>query len=119
MKYPAEESSTIELKKIIPKNDQIIKTIIGFCNQKGGKLIIGVDTNGSIVGMPNDDIHSTLYNFMTSSRALVSPEIAKIKIDRESSIVHNLCCSTTKGYDNELSITQHFIGFAPFLGTLF
>ena len=60
MKYPAEESSTIELKKIIPKNDQIIKTIIGFCNQKGGKLIIGVDTNGSIVGMPNDDIQKTM-----------------------------------------------------------
>ncbi len=34
MEYPAEESSKLELKKTIPENNQIIKTIIGFCNQK-------------------------------------------------------------------------------------
>jgi len=62
---------------------------------------------------------STLYNFMTSSLTLVSHEIAKIKIDRESPIVHNLCYSKTKGYDNGLSTTQHFIRSAPFLSTLF
>ncbi len=56
---------------------------------------------------------------MTSSLTLVSHEIAKIKIDRESPIVHNLCCSKTKGYANGLSITQHFIGSTPFLGTFF
>jgi hypothetical protein len=56
---------------------------------------------------------------MTSSLALISHEIAKIKIDREPPIVHNLCCSKTKGYGNGLSITQHFIGFASFLGTVF
>ena len=42
MKYPAEESSKLEFKKSIPENDQIIKTIIGFCNQKGGKLIMNL-----------------------------------------------------------------------------
>jgi hypothetical protein len=56
---------------------------------------------------------------MTSSLTLVSHEIAKIKIDREAPIIHNLCCSNTKGYNDGLSITQHFIGSAPFLGTLF
>ena len=56
---------------------------------------------------------------MTSSLTLVGHGIAKIKIDRELPIVYNLCCSNTKGYANGLSITQHFIGFAPFLGTIF
>ena len=60
MKYPEEESSKLELKKTIPENNQIIKTIIGFCNQKGGKLIIGVDSKGVIVGLKNDDIQRTM-----------------------------------------------------------
>jgi hypothetical protein len=64
-------------------------------------------------------VTSTLYNFMTSSLTLVSHEIAKIKIDRELPIVHNLCCSKTKGYGNGLSISQYFIGSSPFLGTFF
>jgi ATP-dependent DNA helicase RecG len=60
MKYPVEESSKLEFKLKIPDNDQIIKTIIGFCNQKGGKLIVGVDVNGNIVGIPNDDVQRTM-----------------------------------------------------------
>ncbi|MBI5346340.1 MAG: putative DNA binding domain-containing protein [Chlamydiae bacterium] len=60
MKYPAEESSKLEFKKTIPENDQIIKTVIGFCNQRGGKLIIGVDSNSNIIGLPHDDIQRTM-----------------------------------------------------------
>lgn len=51
MKYPESESSTIEWKGSFPENEQIIKTIVGFCNRFGGKLIIGVANNGEIVGV--------------------------------------------------------------------
>lgn len=51
MKYPEQESSTLEFKREIPKNEQIIKTIIGFCNQQGGKLIIGLEDDGIIIGI--------------------------------------------------------------------
>ncbi|MBM3198198.1 MAG: winged helix-turn-helix transcriptional regulator [Chlamydiae bacterium] len=51
MKYPAMESSILEFKEVIPQKDQIVKTIIGFCNQNGGKLIIGVSDNGEITGI--------------------------------------------------------------------
>jgi ATP-dependent DNA helicase RecG len=54
MKYPEQESSTLEFKKEIPKNEQIVKTIIGFCNQQGGKLIIGIDDDGTIVGIDEE-----------------------------------------------------------------
>ncbi len=37
MKYPEQESSILEFKEILPKNDQIIKTVVSFCNQKGGQ----------------------------------------------------------------------------------
>lgn len=32
----------------------IAKTIVGFMNAKGGRLIIGVDDNGNILGLEND-----------------------------------------------------------------
>jgi ATP-dependent DNA helicase RecG len=56
MKYLAFESSTLEFQKTLPENDQIVKTIIGFCNRYGGKLIIGVDSERNIVGMPENEI---------------------------------------------------------------
>lgn len=55
MKYPTNESSRIEFKSTIPKNDQIVNTVIGFCNTLGGKIIIGVNDNGIIEGI-NEEI---------------------------------------------------------------
>ena len=40
----------------MPKNDQIIKTVIGFCNQQGGKLVIEVENNGKIIGIDEQKI---------------------------------------------------------------
>lgn len=46
MKYPEKESSILEFKRELPAKQQVIKTIIGFCNMHGGKLIVGVDDSG-------------------------------------------------------------------------
>jgi len=45
------ESSQLELKLTLPSHDQILKTVCGFANQFGGKLIIGVANDGEIVGV--------------------------------------------------------------------
>lgn len=55
MKYLDKESAVLELKREIPKYDQIIKTIIGFSNQHGGKLVIGVANDGEIIGISEQD----------------------------------------------------------------
>jgi len=60
MKYPESESSTLEFKESIPKNNQILKTIIGFCNQNGGKLIIGIENDGTIKGLEKEEIEKAL-----------------------------------------------------------
>jgi ATP-dependent DNA helicase RecG len=60
MRYPEAESAFLEFKREVPKNDQIIKTIIGFCNQKGGKLILGVGDDRTIVGLPESVIEHLL-----------------------------------------------------------
>ena len=55
MKHPEPKSQTLEFKKEIPQNEQIIKTIIGFCNQVGGRLLIGVADDGTIVGIDENE----------------------------------------------------------------
>ena len=75
MKYPCEESATIEFKREIPKNDQIIKTVVGFCNQKGGEIVIGVDNDGTIVGVPEDKVSQVLEYLDKSIYDATSPAI--------------------------------------------
>ncbi len=60
MKYPGHESSKLEFKSIIPASLKIIKTVIGFCNGKGGKLIIGVKDDGTIEGISEDAAHQAM-----------------------------------------------------------
>ena len=75
MKYPGEESSTLEFKREIPENDQIIKTVIGFCNRNGGRLILGVDANGIITGIPEKDIQQLMEYVNKSIFDACSPPI--------------------------------------------
>ena len=75
MKYHELESSSVELKREIPKNDQIIKTIIGFCNQNGGKLIVGVSDDGTVVGVPEDEIQKSLEYLEKSIYEATAPSI--------------------------------------------
>jgi len=58
VKYPGQESSILEFKRELPENNQIVKTIIGFCNQHGGKLIVGIDDDGTIVGIPEEKLQA-------------------------------------------------------------
>lgn len=60
MKYPDEESSTLEFKRSLPENNQILKTVVGFCNQNGGRIIVGVDDDGTIKGLDDQEVQNAL-----------------------------------------------------------
>jgi predicted HTH transcriptional regulator len=51
----AGESSTVEFKRDLPdKSDKYMKTVVGFSNTSGGKIIIGVeDKTRKVVGVSN------------------------------------------------------------------
>ena len=53
------ESKTLEFKESFPKNIAIAKTVIAFANGAGGKLIIGVNDQGRIVGIDEDSLFET------------------------------------------------------------
>lgn len=48
------ESSTVEFKRKFTTVDKIAREIIAFANTTGGMLIIGVDDNGTIVGVESE-----------------------------------------------------------------
>jgi ATP-dependent DNA helicase RecG len=75
MKYPDVESHLLEFKRELPQNDQIVKTVIGFCNQAGGSLIIGVDDDGTIVGLPEDEVMQVIEWMEPSVYQSCSPPI--------------------------------------------
>ena len=68
MKYPEQESSILKFKEAIPQNNQIAKTTIGFCNHKGGRIIIGIKDDSTIVGLTEEEasdameyLHKMIY----------------------------------------------------------
>lgn len=75
MKYPESESVRLELKETFPRNDQVIKTVIGFCNQHGGKLAIGVKDDRTIVGLESSVVEHALDSLDAAIFNACSPPI--------------------------------------------
>lgn len=49
------EGKTIEFKAELPNSTTLVKTIIAFSNTGGGKLIIGGNDQGKIIGLKPDE----------------------------------------------------------------
>ncbi len=50
IKYVIKERENIELKSSLSLIDEIIQSVSAFANAKGGKIIIGIDNAGKIIG---------------------------------------------------------------------
>lgn len=75
MRYPESESSTLEFKREWPKNEQIVKTAIGFCNQYGGRIILGISDDRSVIGLSDSEIERALESVETSIYDACAPHI--------------------------------------------
>jgi ATP-dependent DNA helicase RecG len=78
LRYPESESSLLEFKRAVPKNEQVVKTIIGFCNQKGGKLIIGVENDRTITGLSETEINHLLESLDNAIFEACHPSIIPV-----------------------------------------
>ena len=75
IRFPGNESSTLELKRDVPQNSQIVKTAIAFCNTNGGKIIIGVADDGKILGLLDTDIEDAIERLETAIFDSCTPHI--------------------------------------------
>jgi ATP-dependent DNA helicase RecG len=102
MKYPEIESSTLEFKQEKPQNEQIVKTVIGFCNQNGGKLVIGVADNGVIVGVSPEEaadaIESLSKAIYDASTPPILPLVYTQIVNDKTLLVVEVSSGTNKPY---------------------
>src|SRR5271170_1552113 len=97
MKYPEPESSFLEFKREMPKNDQVVKTIIGFCNRFGGKIIIGVNDDRTIIGISDSDVEGMMESLDRTIYEATSPPILPLVYTRSIGDKTVLCIEVSKG----------------------
>lgn len=102
IRYPDMESSLLEFKKEVPKNDQIIKTIIGFCNQKGGKLVIGVADDRTVVGLPEATVEHLLesldHAIYEACHPTIIPVISQQRFEDKTVVIISVSAGMNKPY---------------------
>jgi len=65
------EDLTTEFKSIY--TDDIKKTVVAFANTKGGKIFIGIQDDGSVIGV--DNVDETMLKATNSIRDSIKPDI--------------------------------------------
>lgn len=101
-KYPEIESATIEWKETLPQKQPIYKTIVGFCNQNGGKIILGVKDDGSIVGLPQNQVEELLEtlerDIYLACTPPVIPRVFARRIEDKSIVIVEVSSGMNKPY---------------------
>lgn len=102
MKYPDTESSTLELKRSLPKNDQIVRTVIGFSNHSGGKLVVGVADDGTIVGIPEKEASLAIeylnHSIYIASTPPILPDVYIQTIEEKTLLIIEVSAGSNKPY---------------------
>jgi len=118
------ESINVEFKKSRNKlNKDIFDTVCAFLNRNGGHLFLGVDDNGTILGIDEDAIDTIVKNFTTQCNDPLKleptfhlyPEIIDIKDKKiiyilvpESSQVHKTVNKTfDRNDDGDFDVTKN------------
>ena len=73
------ESETVELKRIVV--DDIKKEIVAFANCDGGKLYIGIEDDGTVIGL--DDADQTALQISNMIRDAIKPERLRFQISMQ------------------------------------
>ena len=103
MKYPHKESAILEFKRVLPhKLQTILKTVVAFANTYGGHLIIGIDDDGSIIGINEqrvdeitDAITHAMYDTITP---FIFPSIYTKRIGENLILIIDIAEGSNKPY---------------------
>jgi ATP-dependent DNA helicase RecG len=102
MQYAEEESALVELKESLPKHNQIMKTVVGFCNRKGGKVVIGVRDDRTIVGVAEEALQQALEELdeaiYSASVPHIVPHIYVQRIGDTSILIIEISAGMNKPY---------------------
>lgn len=87
------ESATLELKEVVPKNsEKYLKTVVGFANRRGGKIVFGVE-NGTwrVVGVDPAHLFEAMDGITNAisdaCHPAVLPNVSHQRVDGKEVIV--------------------------------
>lgn len=102
IRHPEEESSILEFKESLPKHNQLMKTLVGFCNRKGGKIIVGVKDDRTVVGLPESLLQQALETLdeaiYSSSAPHIVPHVYVQRIEDLSVLIIEVSSGMNKPY---------------------
>jgi predicted HTH transcriptional regulator len=77
------EGVTLDFKKTITSCEKIAKTMVSFANNKGGRLLIGVDDDGTIRGVKSEDEERYMITKAANlyTRPALEPAFEEVYID--------------------------------------
>jgi len=83
------EGVTLDFKKTITSCEKIAKTMVSFANNKGGRLLIGVDDDGTIRGVKSEDEERYMITKAANlyTRPALEPIFEEIYIDDKTVLV--------------------------------
>jgi len=92
------EGVTLDFKKTITSCEKIAKTIVSFANNKGGRLLIGVDDDGTIRGVKSEDEERYMITKAAHfyARPALEPTFEEIYIDDKVVLVVDTSESSSK-----------------------
>ena len=68
------EGAHLEFKHCVPRPDRMAKEVIALANTRGGRVLVGVDDDGSIVGVK--DSHEELFALQNALETHCEPPVA-------------------------------------------
>lgn len=93
-----DETETIEFKEQL--NDSFFKTVCAFANTKGGKVILGVDNKGNVVGVETSTKFLENLTNGIVNKLSIYPEIETLEIEgRRVLIIHVTRAGYPVSYD--------------------
>ena len=83
------EGSHLEFKRKVPRAERIAKEVIAFANSRGGRLLLGVDDDGSVVGVrdPEEEEYALKRALNAHCRPALSLSIERISIRHRRDVI--------------------------------
>jgi ATP-dependent DNA helicase RecG len=81
------ENSGVEFKRDDIRPEQLAKEVVAMANFQGGKLLLGVEDDGTVSGIQRPNLEEWVMNVMQDKiHPLILPFYEEIKLDEEKSI---------------------------------
>ncbi len=84
------ETDILEFKKKANFPEKIVKEIVAFANTRGGRLLIGVDDDGTVTGVKNyeEDIYSLNEAIASYCTPSIKYQLDVVKMNEKRAVLH-------------------------------